>query len=275
MSRAIRKLFIFSLLVLVAACKGGPEKQGVRFNLTRPLGQHSAYTMKYDIKQEEIWDDPADNAVNEEVWNALIETEVTEHKPDGSWTLLTRFTKVDVKSAGESDEETNRAWSGLSFSTARDKEGRVLDLPETNDALNNDFKQRMILMDPTMLMPTGPVQVGESWPIFVTHTIQKGDAPVIQTLRGTGTLKQIEAGKATLDFVFTSEIAMTSPEEDEEAEVWIGDCSSTAVYDMEKARFTSNRIDMTIETPGEAWEDNPNLIKIIITSSMQFDLVNE
>jgi hypothetical protein len=275
MSRTQKKLFAFSLLLLVASCKSSPQQQEVRFNFARPLGQHSVYSMKYDIKEEDIYDDPADNAVNSEVWNAVIETDVVEQRPDGSWRLLTRFTKVDVKSDGESDQETNSSWTGITFSTVRDKEGRLVDAPEASDELNNDFKQRMILMDPTMMMPAGPVKVGESWPIYVTHNIQTGDAPVVQTLRGTGTLKEINAGRAVLDFVFTSEISMSSPEADEEAEVWIADCSSTATYDMEKARFTNNKIDMTIETPGEAWADNPNLIKIIITSSMQFDLVDE
>jgi hypothetical protein len=275
MSLTFRKLTILSLLLLAASCKGGSQPQEVSFNLTRPLGQHSTYSMKYDIKEEDIYEDPADNAVNEEVWNATVETEVTEQRPDGSWALLTRFTKVDVKSDGESDEETNRSWTGVTLSTNRDKEGRLLDALEASDELNNDFRQRMILMDPTMMMPAGPVKVGASWPIYVTHTIQKGDAPVVQTLRGTGTLKEIQAGRAVLDFVFTSEISMASPEADEEAEVWIGDCTSTATYDLEKARFTTNRIEMAIETPGDVLEDNPNLIKIIITSSMQLDLVNE
>jgi hypothetical protein len=271
----IVSLLIVSLLIAVAACGGGPGKQKVTFKLTRPRGQHANYSMKYDIKQEEIWLDPADNAVNTEAWNALVETEVTEQRPDGSWTLLSRFTKVAVTSDGESDEETNGAWTGITFTTAKDKDGRILDVPETNDAFNNDFKQRMILMDPTMMLPTGPVKVGDSWPIDVTHTIQNGDAPVVQTLRGTGTLKEANAGKAALDFVFTSEITMTGPEADEGAEVWIGDCTASAIFDLEKARFTSNKIDMTIETPGEVWEDNPNLTKIIITSSMQFELVGE
>lgn len=276
MIRASQKLLIISLLLAVAGCGGGgPKQQEVTFKLSRPLGQHSTYSMKYDIKQEEIWLDPADNAVNQEVWNAIIETEVIEHKPDGSWTLLSRFTKVDVQSDGESDEETNRAWIGTTFTTTKDKDGRILDVPDTSDALNNDFKQRMTLMDPTMMLPTGPVKIGESWPIDVTHTIQKGDAPVVQTLRGTATLKEMGAGKAVVDFVFTSEISMTSPEADEETEVWVGECSANAIYDLEKSRFTTNRIEMTIETPGEVWEDNPNLTKIIITSSMQFDLVGE
>ena len=275
MIRASKKLFMISLLLAVAGCGGGPNAQEVTFKLTRPLGQHSAYSMKYDIKQEEIWLDPADNAVNKEIWNANIETEVTEHKPDGSWTLLTRFTKVEVQSDGETDEETNRAWTGTTFTTTKDKDGRILDVPDTSDALNNDFKQRMTLMDPTMMLPTGPVKIGESWPIDVTHTIEKGDAPVVQTLRGTGTLKEMSAGKAVVDFVFTSEISMTRPEEDEQAEVWVGECSASATFDLEKSRFTKNKIDMTIETPGEVWEDNPNLTKIIITSTMLFELVGE
>ncbi|HEX5734794.1 MAG TPA: hypothetical protein VF131_18320 [Blastocatellia bacterium] len=275
MSLTPKNLSMLSLLLLAASCKGGSQPQEVRFNLTRPLGQHSTYSMKYDIKEEDIYEDPANNAVNEEVWNAVIETEVTEQRPDGSWTLLTRFTKVDVRSDGESDEETNRSWTGVTLSTNRDKEGRLLSALEASDELNNDFRQRMILMDPTMMMPASPVKVGASWPIYVTHTIQKGDAPVVQTLRGTGTLKEINAGRAVLDFVFTSEISMASPEADEETEVWIGDCTSTATYDMEKSRFTTNRIEMTIETPGDVFEDSPNLIKIIITSSMQFDLINE
>ena len=270
-----KRVIILSLLISVAACKPGDSRQEVSFKLTRPLGQHSAYAMKYNIKEEDIWADPADNSVNEEVWDALLDTEVTENRPDGGWTLLTRFTKVDVKSDGESDEETNRAWTGISFSITKDKDGRVLDVPETSDALNNDFKPRMILMDPTMMLPTGQVKVGASWPIDVTHTIQKGDAPVIQTLRGTGTLKEVNAGRATIEFLFTSEISMTSPEADEEADTWVGDCRATAVFDLGTARFTSNNIDMNIETPGEAWGDNPDLIKIIITSSMRFDILGQ
>jgi hypothetical protein len=275
MIREMKRLILYSLLLSVAACKGGDARQEVRFKLARPLGQHSSYTMKYNIKEEDIWADPADNSVNEEVWDALIDTEVTENRPDGSWTLLTRFAKVDVKSDGETDEETNRSWAGITFSITKDKEGRVLDVPESNEALNNDFKPRMILMDPTMMLPTQPVKVGASWPIDVTHTIQKGDAPVIQTLRGTGTLKEVNAGRAVIDFVFTSEISMTSPEADEEAETWVGDCRATVVFDLENARFTSNKIDMNIETPGDAWADNPDLIKIVITSSMQFDLAGQ
>ena len=275
MSRTTKKLFIISLLLLAASCKSGSSPQEVRFNLTRPLGQHSTYAMKYDLKEEDVYDDPAGNTVDEEVWNALIETEVTEQRPDGSWTLLTRFTKVDVKSNGESDEETNRSWTGITFKTTRDKEGRLLDAPEASDEFNNDFRQRMILMDPTMMLPADPVKVGASWPIYVTHTIQKGDAPVVQTLRGTGTLKEINAGRAVLDFVFTSEVSVADPEVDEGAEIWMADCTSTATYDLEKARFTTNNIDMTIETPGDVLEDNATLIKIIITSSMKFELVNQ
>ena len=275
MIRTMKRLIIFSLLLSAAACKGGDNPQAVSFKLARPLGQHSAYTMKYNIKEEDIWADPADNSVNEEVWDAVIDTEVTENRSEGGWTLLSRFTKVDVTSDGETDEETNRSWVGITFSTTKDKDGRVLDVPETSDALNNDFKQRMILMDPTMMLPTQPVKVGASWPIDVTHTIQKGDAPVVQTLRGTGTLKEINAGRAIIEFVFTSEISMTSPEADEEAETWVGDCRATAVFDLENARFTTNKIDMNIETPGDAWADNPDLIKIIITSTMQFDLAGQ
>jgi hypothetical protein len=276
MIRAIKRLIIFSLLLSVAACKGLDGQPDISFKLARPLGQLSTYTMKYNIKEEDIWADPSDNSVNEEIWNAVIDTEVTENLPEGSWTLWARFTKVDVKSDGETDEETNKSWTGITFSTTKDKDGRVLNVPETSDTFNNDFKQRMILMDPTMMLPTHPVKVGASWPIDVTHTIQKGDAPVVQTLRGTGTLKEINAaGQAMIDFVFTSEISMTSPEADEEAETWIGDCRSSAVFDLENARFTSNKIDMNIETPGDVWADNPDLIKIIITSSMQFDLAGQ
>ena len=162
MIRTMKRSIIFSLLLAIAACKGGNGQQEISFKLARPLGQHSAYTMKFNIKEEDIWDDQADNSVNEEIWNALIDTEVTENRPDGSWTFSTRFTKVDVKSDGETDEETNKAWTGITFSTTKDKDGRVLDVPETTDALNNDFKQRMILMDPTMMLPTYPVKVGAS-----------------------------------------------------------------------------------------------------------------
>src|SRR3954465_13658439 len=125
MIRAMKKLIILSLLLSVAACKGGDGRPDVNFKLARPLGQHSVYTMKYNIKEEDIWADPEDNSVNEEVWDALMDTEVTENRPEGSWTLLTRFTKVDVKSDGETDEETNKSWVGITFSTTKDKDGRL------------------------------------------------------------------------------------------------------------------------------------------------------
>ncbi|HJQ71156.1 MAG TPA: hypothetical protein VKA70_19425 [Blastocatellia bacterium] len=279
MSATRKNLFVISLLLLVASCKGDARQQDVSFNLSRPLGQRNAYAMKYDFRHEEVYEDPDTNEVksevNEEVWNAQMETEVTDQGPDGSWTLVTRFTKVDVKSNGESDEETNKAWTGQTFTTRRDKDGRLSGALEAGEELNNDFRQRMVLMDPTMLMPSGPIKAGASWPIYVTHTIQKGEVPVVQTLRGTGTLKEVKDGRAVLDFVFTSEISMASPEASEEAAVWIADCTSTATYDLAKSRFTNNKIDMTIETPGDVLEDNPNLIKVIITSLMQFDLVGE
>ena len=75
----------------------GSLGQEVSFSRVQALGLKSTYSMKNSVRATSAPEAPE----TEIVMNAVFETEVTSAKPDGSSTLATRFSAVELRLNGE------------------------------------------------------------------------------------------------------------------------------------------------------------------------------
>src|SRR5205814_9106153 len=159
------------------------------------------------------------------------------------------------------------------------REGAVLNIPEKGMAgsMQRDllgYRNPLILL-PIMVLTRKSVRIGDTWDNEFSSVIPDDMHSLMPTLKlkGTGALKAINGNKASLVLTFTSELRMASASST--PNMWKVKGTASATYDLDKARFIMNKIDMTRETVGFAFSDNEKDIKTILTDSLQLDLIKE
>jgi len=204
--------------------------------------------------------------------SAVLETDVTDSQPDGNWTLTNKITQVETKVNGEDKPDAGGLLADKPFSIVYDQEGKVVKITgiESSDQGAN-IEKMFSQLSPTAMLPNKHVKVGESWPFEITSS-EEGMST--QTLKGVGTLVALKGDEAVMDFDFIIQLSM---KDNQGLNVsGTGKGKTTAVYDTDKARFISNKSDVTIETTGKvSLGEKSEPIKNTLTTSMQIDLVKK
>ncbi|HET9532815.1 MAG TPA: DUF6263 family protein [Blastocatellia bacterium] len=273
----MKRVLALMLLAFVASCSTGSSEE-VNFKLSQPLGQKSAYTMKNRLKVDST--DPTSNSVlgsQQMELDAAFDTEVTASEPDGQWTLQSRFNSIDLKVNGERQDAMAGGIAGKTFTVTMDKDGKVIDVKGSeNLPPGMDVREMMKQMNPTNLLPDRSVRVGESWPVEVVTPMQLQGATLNQTLKGTGTLTEVTDGQAIIDLDYTIQMSMLDQGPSGVTMSGNGKGKSRMAYDLERARFTMNKNDLTLESTGEmSAGDRVHKMKSTMTSSIEVNLVNK
>ena len=259
---------IASLLMSLLSCGAMQE---VTFKRAQPLGQKSSYTMKNTVKTL-----PSPESASMDVtMDARIETEVTSVQPDGDWTLATRLVTGEVKINGESQPAGSLPFAGKSFSLVMDRNGNVVKVIGAEDVLPGiDLKQLATQMNPAALLPASVVRVGESWPIETSNDLQMPGGSMHQTIKGTGTLRSVNTGKANVDLDL--EFAMSINGGSGMTASGTGKGKVSMTYDVDKARIISNKSDIAMELAAEIRTGSQSHhTKSSVSTSGQFDLIDK
>jgi hypothetical protein len=259
-----------SLLVSIISCGASPQE--ITFKRAQPMGQKSSYAMKNSVTTRRS----AESAAMDLIMDAKIETEVTSARPDGNWTLATRFASIDLKVNGESQPAEAVPLAGKSFSMMMDRDGKVVEIVGTENLLPGvDFKQIATQMNPAALLPTKPVHAGESWLIDTANDTSMGIGTAHQTIKGTGTLRSVNAGQALVDFDLDFAMSMTGSSTMTLSGSGKGKASMT--YDLEKARAITNKSDITMEVAFAEIKAGPRTFdtRTSVSTSVQIDLIDK
>ena len=204
--------------------------------------------------------------------SAVLETDVTDSQPNGNWTLTNKITQVETKVNGEEKPDAGGLLADKPFSIVYDQKGKVVKITGIESSAQGANIDKMFSqLSPTAMLPNKQVKVGESWPFEITSS-EEGMST--QILKGVGTLVALKGDEAVMDFDF---IIQLSAEGNQGLNVsGTGKGKTTAVYDTDKARFISNKSDVTIETTGKvSLGEKSEPIKNTLTTSMQIDLVKK
>lgn len=276
-ANTMKRTLLPAICLFALSCAMTPQGQ-VTFKQTQPLGQKSKYTIQNNIRMELVSDHlPGGSQKAEALLNATLETEVTATRDDGRWTVENRFTAIDMAVDGQNVEQAKALLANRPFSVTMDKTGKVLDVSGIDDMLPGmDLKEMMSQMNPTAMLPSKPVSVGESWPIEISSPMDVQGASFLQKLKGTGTLRELNNGQALIAITYTLEMTLTEDDPDSLSMSGTGKGQSILTYDMERARFTSNKTDMTIQSIGRERSGNQaEVSRSTLNSSMQVRLAGE
>jgi hypothetical protein len=246
---------------------------GVTFNRVQPLGQKSVYKMQNNMKSDaSSLSIDRGSRTSEVLMSAILETDVTSNQPDGSWTITNKISQVETKVDGKDQPEASRLLSDKPFSFTMDQAGKILKVAGAENLVQGmNIEQMFSQISPSAMLPNKPVNVGDSWPFEIAATDQGGN---VQTMTGVGTLRALNGDEATMDFDFIVQITMNVDQQMSFS--GNGKGKTTAVYDTEKARFISNKSDVTIETTGKvSFGEKSEAIKNSLSTSMQIELVNK
>jgi hypothetical protein len=263
----VKRALPFALCLAMLACASG-----VTFNRVQPLGQKSVYKMQNTMKSEaSSLSIDRGSRTSEVNMSAVLETDVTSSQPDGSWTITNKISQVETKVNGKDEPEASRLLSDKPFSFTMDQDGKIVKVTGAEDLTQGiNIEQMFSQLSPTSMLPNKPVKVGDSWPFEINSSDPGGNA---QTMTGVGTLRALNGDEATLDFDFIIRITMAAaPQMNLSGN---GKGQTTAIYDTDKARFISNKSDVSIETTGKvSFGEKSEAIKNSLSTSMQIELVN-
>ncbi|HJQ71157.1 MAG TPA: hypothetical protein VKA70_19430 [Blastocatellia bacterium] len=264
----MKRVLILTLCLAAFGCASG-----VTFNRAQPRGQKSVYKMQNNMKAE-IMSLVVDRGTRTSEINmsAILETDVTDAQPNGDWTLTNKITQVEAKVNGEQNPAAAGLIADKPFSIVYDQDGKVVKITGIEEIAQGSNVERIFSqLSPTAMLPNKYVKVGDTWPFEVTS---KDEGASTQTLKGVGTLVSLKGDEAAMEFDF---IIQVNVEGNQGLNVsGNGKGKTTAVYDTEKARFISNKTDVSIETTGRVtMGEKSEPIKNTLTTSMQIDLVNK
>jgi hypothetical protein len=256
-------LFLLSLATLACA-------SGVTINRVQPLGQKSVYKMRNNMKSEAM-SLSVDRGTRSSEMNmsAVLESEVTATHPDGTWTVTNKITQVEMKVDGKDEPGANALLTDKVFAVTMDRDGKVVKV--TGDLLQGMAVEHMFSqLSPTTMLPDKNIKAGESWPFEITTTLQGN---LKQTMKGAGRCIAVSGDEATMEFDY---IIQLSKEGDQNLNfTGTGNGKTTVVYDPDKARFISNKSDVTLETAGRLnLGDKSEAVKNTLSTSLQVELVN-
>lgn len=212
-------------------------------------------------------------AETELAMDATFETDVTASRPNGDWTLTTKFTAIKMKVNGRSQPGAAPPLAGKSFSVTMDKDGKVIDVLGVDKILPGiDLNQIASQMNPTAMFPSHAVRVGESWPFEITTDIKLEFGVMRQTINGKGTLQSVSGSRAIMDFEMTLASSMSGNES--MTLTGAGKGKGSLTYDIEKARAISNKTDLTMETSGEVRAaGQTQTTRSSVSTSVQLNLI--
>ena len=269
-------LLLLSIGLFTMSCTGSHGQ--ITFKLAQPMGQKSKYTIKNDIKVELLSAQIAGGSEKmAAALDATLETEVTASLPDGHWTLESRFTTIEIAVDGQSIDQAKRLMENRPFTVTMDKTGKVLDVSGMDNVLPGmDIRQMMSQMNPSNMLPNKSVAIGESWPIDLSIPVEMQGTSFQQKIKGTGTLKEVSGGRAIIDLNYGMEMSLTEPDDDDMVMTGRGKTKSALTFDMEKARFISNKTDMTLEVMGrENSGRGEQVSRSLLSSTIQVNLAGE
>lgn len=272
----MKKISLLAVCLFALSC-GGYQGE-VTFKIAQPLGQKSVYAITNNLNMEiESPQLPGGSQKAVALLKATLETEVTANQPDGRWTLESRFGSVEMQVDGQTINDAKSLLENRTFSISMGKDGKVLDVSGVENLMPGmDLKQMMGQMNPAMMLPGKPVKVGESWPIEISSPLQVQGAIFQQKLTGTGTLKDVDDGQALIEITYKMEMSLIEAGDEGMNMTGTGTGKSSLAYDLETARFTSNKTETTIESIGrEAGANRPPTSRSVIKSSMEVSLVNK
>jgi hypothetical protein len=300
-------LVLFCLLSLLTACKQpskespsinndnrsnantsqtqNSENQKIAFKLIPERGLQRIYWIKHIVTIETKSSDPDRDTYLRDHYketvevNARLETKVLSSQANGDWKLSFHITALNFNQDGKRIENNNPSLQEASFTVTMNKDGELLNIPENQQAglTQRDLYsfQNPLLLLPWMLLPRKPVGIGENWSNEFASAIPDpmySLRPEIN-LKGSGILKAVTDNKANIELTFTSELKMASHKP--QPNIWLGKGAMSAVYDLDRAQFITNKIEITRETIGFAFSDNEKDIKSIFTESLQVNLIKE
>ncbi|HWC76510.1 MAG TPA: hypothetical protein VG778_03560, partial [Blastocatellia bacterium] len=138
-----------------------------------------------------------------------------------------------------------------------------------------DLKQFASQITATGMLPTKPVQVGGSWPIEILNDVKLPAGTMHQAVRGNGTLQSVQGSNAVLSFDLRFETSMAGASPDQGITLnGIGKGNSSMIYDLEKARAVSNKVDATMDMTTQITSGGQTSIsRSSVTTSVQLDLL--
>jgi hypothetical protein len=272
----MNRVLVLAICFFMIACSSAPVE--VTLKLVQPVGQKSVYSMKNQLRVEAgPISSPQPQSVQLMTMDASFETEATSNEPNGNWTLVNKYNSVNLQINGIPEQSVAETMVGKTFTVTLGKDGKVLDVKGT-EALGPgmDPRQMMTQMNPTMMLPGKPVRTGDTWPFELSLPMDMQGTTINQTIKGTGTLKQIEDGGAMMDFEYSIQMSSNDSGPSQMKLTGNGKGKVSAVYDIEKARFIANKNEMTLQAFGDVnMGERVEKHKSTIMSTVQIELINK
>jgi hypothetical protein len=250
---------------------------GVTFKLAQPMGQKSVYALKSngEVSMGSAEGETLQRA--EVVMDATLNMEVTSSEPDGKWSLSGQFADVALMFNEQNQPEMASKMSDQKFTVTYDKDGKVLNIAGLEQVEGGiDMKQMASQMNPANIFPKQPVNVGDSWPVEFTESSQVEGDTITETTKGTGTLKELSNGRATLEYDLNKQMAASPSRGPNVGMNGGGKVKTTMVFDIEKSRIVSSQSDMKVEaTMQMRMGARSETTHSVFTNKMNLELVNK
>lgn len=249
-----------------------PTGEAVTFSIVQPVGQKSLYDMKTTFKvdaENPTPGQPTGSVVGNMGMN--LETDVVESNPDGTWTVRSKISnvKMDMSVDGRAMPTPPGATGdveGQAFTVTYDKNGKVVKFDgDAGGPSADSMKEMLERLNPTDMLPPGPVRVGDSWPIAVKMPMPGSGGPAQSfDTSGTGRLTNVTNGEATLEYDLL--INMSGQV------TGTGTGKSIMKYDLNKSRMINSRMDMNVDLSGQQGGQS---MKAKMNMNMTYDLINK
>lgn len=246
--------------------------EAITFSIVQPVGQKSLYDMKTSFQVDA--ENPAPGQPTGSVVGNMgmnLETDVIESTPDGTWTVKSKISnvKMDMTVDGRTLPTPPQATGGVegqTYTVTYDKNGKVVKFDgATGSAPEENMKEMLERINPTDMLPPGPVRVGDSWPITVKMPMPASGGPAQSfDTSGTGRLTGVSNGQATLEYDLT--INMSGQVNG------TGTGKSTMLYDLQKSRMITSVMDMNVDLSGQQGNQT---MKARMNMKMSYDLLNK
>lgn len=225
----------------------------------------------------EIGEDEHEETQRAEVsLEATVEMEVTSTDPNGNWTLTGRFRDVDLMLDGQSQPAMAGRFAEQNFTVTYGADGKVINITGLDQVEGGmDMKQMASQINPMSIFPDRAVNVGDSWPVSSTESSDVEGDTLTETTKGTGTLREIKDGLATIDYDLDKQMTASSASGQDVGMSGGGKVKTTVIFDLEKSRITSSRSDLRVEARMQTrMGPQAETRRSVFTNQMHLELVN-
>jgi hypothetical protein len=248
-----------------------PSGDAITFSIVQPVGQKSLYDMKTTFKVDAENPPPGQPAGSVVNMGMNLETDVIESNPDGTWTVKSKISnvKMDMSVDGRTMPTPPGATGGVegqTYTVTYDKNGKVVKFDgAAGNQSSENMKEMLEQINPTDMLPPGPVRVGDSWPITLKMPMPASAGPAQSfDTSGTGRLTGVNNGQATLEYDLKMNI--NGPVNG------TGTGKSTMLYDLQKSRMITSVMDMNVDLSGQQGNQT---MKARMNMKMTYDLINK